>query len=143
MKQTNKSPLILFSKDAKLGKKCTLLDLSRRPSIAAPDAQGNIVSSSETNSQDSSSLSKSTTNDLTSVEDLGSNERMEKETMKEEIDEEKTHELSPGESAAKMEVDPKESQSDEEQSMTECNLVSNSIVFMCGALFPIFVCPIM
>ncbi|KAK1886043.1 Nucleosome-remodeling factor subunit BPTF [Dissostichus eleginoides] len=32
--------------DAKLGKKCTLLDLSRRPSVAAPEAQGAAVSSS-------------------------------------------------------------------------------------------------
>lgn len=99
------------------------------------------MSSSETNSQDSSSLSKPTTDDLTSVEDLGSNERMEKEKKEEMEDKGKTHELSAGESAAKMEVDPKESQSDEEQSMTECDLVSNSIVFscicsMCGALFP-------
>lgn len=100
------------------------------------------MSSSETNSQDSSSLSKPTTDDPTSVEDLGSNERMEMEIKEVTEDKETTHEMSAGESTAKMEVDPKESQSDEEQSMTECDLVSYSNVFIsicsiCGALFSI------
>uniref|UniRef100_A0A8D3DCT4 Bromodomain PHD finger transcription factor n=1 Tax=Scophthalmus maximus TaxID=52904 RepID=A0A8D3DCT4_SCOMX len=45
--------------------------------------------------------------------------------------EEKMEESPVDESPAKMEVDPTESRSDEEQSMTECDLVSNSIVFNC------------
>ncbi len=115
-----------FPKDAKLGKKCTLLDLSRLPSVAEPEAQGAAVFSSEAKDRDSSSLSKSVT-DL--VEDLESSERMQEE-KKEGVDEkEKSEELSADESPAKMEVEPTDLGSDEEQSMTECDLVSNSIVF--------------
>uniref|UniRef100_A0A8C3B3M6 Bromodomain PHD finger transcription factor n=1 Tax=Cyclopterus lumpus TaxID=8103 RepID=A0A8C3B3M6_CYCLU len=44
--------------DAKLGKKCTLLDLSRHASVAALEAQGAAVLSSEAKDQDPSSLSK-------------------------------------------------------------------------------------
>lgn len=105
----------MFSKDAKHGKKCTLLDLSRRPSIAVPEAQGIVASSSETKAQDSSSLSKPTADHL--IEDLDSNERMEEDKKEEVQDKEKMQELSPDESAAKMEVDPTDSRSDDEQSM--------------------------
>lgn len=117
-----------FPKDAKLGKKCTLLDLSRRPSVAEPEAQGAAVLSCETKGQDSLSTSKTPTDHLMSVEDLESNERMEEEGADKK---EKSEELSAEESPAKMEVDPTDSLSDEEQSMTECNLVSNSIEFNC------------
>lgn len=112
--------------------------MSRRPSTAAPEAQGVVASSSDTNSQDSTNLPKPTTDHLVSVEDLDSNERLEKKEETE--DKENTLELSTDESATKMEVDPTESRSDEEQSMTECDLLSHCIVFnyicsMYGALF--------
>lgn len=120
----------MFSKDATLGKKCTLLDLSRRPSVAEPEAQGAAVMS-EAKDQDSPSLSKPATDHMMPVDDLESNERMEEE-KKEGLDEkEKSEELSLDESPAKMELDPTDSRSDEEQSMTECDLVSNSIVSNC------------
>lgn len=122
--------LILFSKDAKLGKKCTLLDLSRRPSIAAPEAQGAAALSSEAKDEGLSSLSKPATDHLLSVENFEINERMEEEKKERVEEKEEAEELSLDESPAKM-VDPTESQSDEEQSMTECDLVSNSIVFNC------------
>lgn len=55
---------------------------------------------------------------LRSVEDLDSKERMEEE-KKEAVDEkEKSEELSTDESPAKMEVDPTDAPSDEEQSMS-------------------------
>ncbi|XP_008294765.1 nucleosome-remodeling factor subunit BPTF isoform X6 [Stegastes partitus] len=98
--------------DAKLGKKCTLLDLSRRPSVVAPEAQGEAALSSEAKDQDSSSLSKP--DHLTSAEGLESNERMEEE-KKEEVDEKEKEESSAVESPAKMEVDPTDSPSDEER----------------------------
>lgn len=119
---------LCFPKDAKLGKKCTLLDLSRQPSVAEPEAQGAAVLSSEAKDRESSSLSEPLTDHLMSVEDLESNERMEEE-KKEVVDEkEKSEELSANESSVKMEVDGTDLGSDEEQSMTECDLVSNSIV---------------
>lgn len=107
----------MSSKDAKLGKKCTLLDLSRRPSVAEPEAQGAAVLSSEAKDQDSSSLSKPATDHLMSAEDRESSERIEEETKAGEDEKEKS-ELSPDESPTKMEVDPADSRSDEEQSMT-------------------------
>uniref|UniRef100_A0AAQ5Z155 Bromodomain PHD finger transcription factor n=1 Tax=Amphiprion ocellaris TaxID=80972 RepID=A0AAQ5Z155_AMPOC len=60
--------------------------------------------------------------------DLESNERLEEE-KKEEVDEKekKKEESSAGESLAKMELEPTDSPSDEEQSMTECDFVSNNI----------------
>lgn len=116
-------------KDAKLGKKCTLLDLSRRASVAEPEAQGAAVLSCATQRQESSSTPKPPTDHLTSVEDLESNERLEEELKSEADKKEKTEELSANESPAKMEVDPTDSRSDEEQSMTACNLVSDSLVF--------------
>lgn len=118
----------MFSKDAKLGKKCNLLDLSRRPSVAEPEAQGAAVSSSEAKDEDSSSLSKPATDHLMSVEDLESNERMEEETKDGSDEKEKTEELSADESPTKMEVDTTDIPSDQEQSMTECDFMSNSVV---------------
>lgn len=103
-----------FSKDAKLGKKCTLLDLSRRPSVAAPDAQ---VSSdtviNESKDQESSILSESAADRLTSVEDLesGDSKAEEKKDGKE-----KSEDLLAEESPEKMGVDPAEPPSEEEQS---------------------------
>ncbi|XP_022061131.2 nucleosome-remodeling factor subunit BPTF isoform X4 [Acanthochromis polyacanthus] len=99
--------------DAKLGKKCNLLDLSRRPSTVTPEAQEAAALSTEAKDQDSSSLSKP--DHLMLGEDLESNNRMEEEN-KEEVDEkEKKEESSAGELLAKMEVDPTDSPSDEEQ----------------------------
>ncbi|XP_062243495.1 nucleosome-remodeling factor subunit BPTF-like isoform X5 [Platichthys flesus] len=102
--------------DAKLGKKCTLLDLSRRPSVATPEAQGAAVLISEAKDQGSCSLSKPATDPLLSAEYLESNEKMEEE-IKEEMDvkEKKTEEMSVEESPAKMEVDPTESPSNAEK----------------------------
>lgn len=140
--QTNlKNKLSLcFPKDAKLGKKCTLLDLSRQPSVAEPEAQGAAVLSSEAKDRDSSSLSKSVTDHLMSVEDLESNERMEEEKKEGADEKEKSEELSADESPVKMEVDPTDLQSDEEQSMTECDLVSNRIVFNCMCSIILILC---
>lgn len=95
-----------FTKDAKLGKKCTLLDLSRRPSAAETDAQEATVLSGVT--KDSSSPPQS-------VEDLEPCERMEEEGAEKK---ETPEELSAEESPTKMDVDPPDSPSDEEQSMT-------------------------
>lgn len=121
----------MFPKDAKLGKKCTLLDLSRRPSVAAPETQGAAVLSSEAKDQDSSHPSKPATDHLMSVDDLESNERMDEEKKERAGEKEKSEELSADESPAKMEVDPTDTRSDEEQSMTECDLVSNRFVLNC------------
>lgn len=104
-------------KDVKLGKKCTLLDLSRRPSVAEPEAQGAAVLSCATKCQDSSCTPKPPTDHLTSVEDLESNERLEEELKSEADKKEKTEELLANESPAKMEADPTDSPLDEEQSM--------------------------
>ncbi|XP_047189812.1 nucleosome-remodeling factor subunit BPTF-like isoform X1 [Scophthalmus maximus] len=102
--------------DAKLGKKCSLLDLSRRPSVATPEAQGAAASVCEAKDQGLCSLSKPATDHLRSAEEFVSNERMKEET-KEEVDiKEKMEESPVDESPAKMEVDPTESRSDEEQS---------------------------
>ncbi|XP_026158254.1 nucleosome-remodeling factor subunit BPTF isoform X2 [Mastacembelus armatus] len=101
--------------DAKLGKKCTLLDLSRRPSVATPEAQGSAALSSETKDQDSSSPSEPTADRLISVEDLKSTEGIGEENKEEVEEKEKTEELSEDESAAKMEADLTDSRSDEEQ----------------------------
>lgn len=106
-----------FLKDAKLGKKCTLLDLSRRPSVAEPEAQGAAVLSCATKRQDSSCTPTPPTDHLMSVEDLESNERLEEELKSEADKKENTEELLANESPAKMEADPTDSQLDEEQSM--------------------------
>lgn len=100
---------ILFFKDAKLGKKCTLLDLSRRPSVVTPEAQGAAATSSEATEEDSSGLPKPLTDQQTS------NEKRDEE-KKEDLDEkEKAKEELP----TKMEVDSTDSPSDEVQSMTD------------------------
>lgn len=93
--------------------------MSRRPSVAASEAQGVTASSSDASDQNSSTLSKPATDHLMSVEDLDSNERMEEE-KKEAVDEkEKSEELnSTDESPAKMEVDPTNEPTDEEKSMS-------------------------
>lgn len=114
--QYNKTGFLFFSKDAKLGKKCTLLDLSRRPSVAAPEAQGAAVSSGEEKDQDSSSLSKPAT-DHPMTNELESNERMEEEKKQGAEEKEKSEELPADETPTKMEVDPPDSRP-EEQSMT-------------------------
>lgn len=98
----------LFSKDAKLGKKCTLLDLSRRHSVGSPEAGAAAASSTEAGDQDSTSLSKPLAGNVES-------ERVEEE-KKEGHDEKET--LSAEASPAKMETDPTDSPLKEEQSMT-------------------------
>lgn len=107
-------PLILFFKDAKLGKKCTLLDLSRRPSVVTPEAQGAAATSSETTEEDSSGLPKPLT------DQQRSNEKRDEE-KKEDLDEKEKakEELPAEESPTKMEVDSTDSPSDEVQSMTD------------------------
>nr|XP_019939674.1 PREDICTED: nucleosome-remodeling factor subunit BPTF isoform X3 [Paralichthys olivaceus] len=98
--------------DAKLGKKCTLLDLSQRPTVAAPEAQGAAVLITEAKDQGSCSLSKPATDPLLSPE---SDEMMEEEKEEEMDVKEKTEELLAEESPAKMEVDPTETRLDGEQ----------------------------
>ncbi|XP_019939674.2 nucleosome-remodeling factor subunit BPTF isoform X3 [Paralichthys olivaceus] len=97
--------------DAKLGKKCTLLDLSQRPTVAAPEAQGAAVLITEAKDQGSCSLSKPATDPLLSPE---SDEMMEEEKEEEMDVKEKTEELLAEESPAKMEVDPTETRLDGE-----------------------------
>ncbi|KAM8880253.1 nucleosome-remodeling factor subunit BPTF-like isoform 8-T9 [Spinachia spinachia] len=106
--------------DAKLGKKCTLLDLSRHHSVAASGAQQAAVSSPGAKDQDFCSLSKSATGPPMSVE--ASNGKME-ETKKEGVAEMKrSEELSADGSPAEMEVDPTDSQTEEMQSTTRGHL---------------------
>lgn len=82
--------------------KCTLLDLSRRPSVITPEAQGTVASSSETKAPSSSSPSHSGADHL--MQNLNAHGNMDEEMQVKE-------------SVTKMEVDPTDSQSDEEQSM--------------------------
>lgn len=91
-----------------MGKKCTLLNLSRRPSVTAAGAQetGQIRSEER-------DLSSSAADGVMSAEDLESKEKLEK-TLKEGTNElEKVED----ESTAKMEVEPSCSLSDEQQGM--------------------------
>ncbi|KAG7485284.1 nucleosome-remodeling factor subunit BPTF isoform X1 [Solea senegalensis] len=98
--------------DAKLGKKCTLLDLSRRPSVAAPEAQEPAALTSEAKDQGLCSLSSPATERLMSVE---SDEGMEVEKKEELSVKEKLEELPVDESPVKTEMDPSESRGDETQ----------------------------
>lgn len=91
-----------FSIDAKLGKRCTLLDLSRRPSLVASRAHDSPASSSETKDQDSTGLSRKP------AEDAESTERMEQE------ENEEPEEKKPTGSPVKMEGDPTDSASKEQ-----------------------------
>ena len=106
-----KMSLSSSSKDAKLGKKCTLLDLSRRHSVVTPETGDAAASSSVAEDPDSACLSKSLAANVES-------ERTEEE-KKEELDEKenKKENLLADASPAKMETDPPESPS-KEQSMT-------------------------
>lgn len=106
-----------FTEDAKLGKKCTLLDLSRRPSATETDAQEAAVLSGVT---------KGSSSPPQSAEDSESCERMEEEGAEKK---ETPEELPAEESPTKMDVDPPDSPSDEEQS--KCKLVSDSNMFSC------------
>lgn len=78
--------------------------------------------------QDSCSTPKTPTDHATSGENLETSGRMEKEETKEADKKGKSEELSAEESPEKMEVDHRDSPSNEEQSMTEFTLVSESII---------------
>lgn len=94
-----------FSVDAKLGKKCSLLDLSRRPSVIAPETQNSAALKSEAKDPNSTCLSKP------SARELDSTEKVEENTKEEMDDKEiKTESSSADESPANMEVDSKEKQ---------------------------------
>lgn len=108
---------MLFLIDAKLGKKCTLLDLSCRPSVPESESQGVAVLSCTTKGQDPASTPKSLLDCLPS-EDLDSCERMEEEMKKGEAEKEKSEELPAEHSPAKMELDPTDPVSDEYKRMS-------------------------
>uniref|UniRef100_A0AAQ4NPJ3 Bromodomain PHD finger transcription factor n=1 Tax=Gasterosteus aculeatus aculeatus TaxID=481459 RepID=A0AAQ4NPJ3_GASAC len=96
--------------DAKLGKKCTLLDLSRHLGVAASGAQQAAVSSGEAKDQD---LSKSAPDPPMTVEE--SKEEMEEEKKHGVDEKEKSEELSADGSPAEMEVDPTDAPIEEMQ----------------------------
>lgn len=122
----------VFFLDAKLGKKCTLLDLSQRSIVAEPETQVDALLSSVTKGQDSCSTPKTPTDHAASGEDLETSKGTEKEETKEEADKKgKSEELSAEESLEKMEVDCRDSPSNEEQSMTKFTLVSESLILDC------------
>lgn len=108
---------MLYLIDAKLGKKCTLLDLSRRPSVPESESQGVAVLSCMTKGQDPAGTPRSPPDRLTSGE-LESCEGAEEGTKTGEADKEKPEELPAEESPAKMEVDPTEPESDENKRMS-------------------------
>lgn len=109
--------MLLFLIDAKLGKKCTLLDLSRRPSVPESESQGVAVLSCITKGQDPASSPKSPLDRLPSA-DLESCERVEEEMIKAEAGKEKSEELPSEDSPAKMELDPTDPVSDENKRMS-------------------------
>lgn len=102
--------------------------MSQRPCVVKPKAQGAAVLGCATKGQDSANTSKSP---MDLLADLESNERMEVERNKGVGEKENSEELPADEVSAKMEVDPADLLSDEEQSMKKCSLVSKSIVFIC------------
>lgn len=110
------------SVDAKLGKKCTLLDLSQHHTVAEPETQVAALLSSVTNNQEPRSNlpspSPSPADQATSGGTLQT-ERTEEERAKEEAYEGKSEDLPAAASQEKMEVDPKDSPSHEKQSMSE------------------------
>lgn len=115
----NCTPCICFDVliDAKLGKKCTLLDLSRRPSVPESESQGVAVLSCITKGQDPASSPKSPLDRLASA-DLESCERVEEEIKKGEAEKEKLEELPAEDLPAKMELDPTDPVSDENKRMS-------------------------
>ncbi|MEQ2273666.1 hypothetical protein XENORESO_007247, partial [Xenotaenia resolanae] len=92
--------------DSKLGKRCNLLDLSRRPSLVVPEAQDGPALSSETKDRDSTDLSRKP------AEDVESTERMEGNKNEEQDEKE---EKKPADSPVKMEVDSTGSSSKEQK----------------------------
>lgn len=103
--------------DAKLGKKCTLLDLSRRPSVPESESQGVAVLSCITKGQNPASSPKSPLDCLTSA-DLESCETVEEEMKEWEAEKEKSEELPAEDSPTKMELDPTDPVSDENKRMS-------------------------
>uniref|UniRef100_A0A146Q2T1 Bptf protein n=1 Tax=Fundulus heteroclitus TaxID=8078 RepID=A0A146Q2T1_FUNHE len=94
------SDFFLPPKDAKLGKKCSLLDLSRRPSLVAPEALDGPALGGETKDQDSTGVSRKPVGDVKTKKNEDADEREEKE---------------PADWSVKMEVDPTESPSKEQK----------------------------
>lgn len=109
--------------DAKLGKKCNLLDLSQHPTVAEPETQVAALLSSVTSNQEPRSNPPSPSTQTTSGGNLAT-ERMKEEPAKEEADEGKSEELSAEASLEKMEVEPKGSPSNEKQSMSKRCLIT-------------------
>uniref|UniRef100_A0A672II38 Bromodomain PHD finger transcription factor n=1 Tax=Salarias fasciatus TaxID=181472 RepID=A0A672II38_SALFA len=96
--------LVLFYKDAKLGKKCTLLDLSRGSSATPSEAREASDFTNEAKEQESSNISKVLKN-LGSAEKIEGNQRKEMEEKETAADE----------SPAKMEVDREDKASVKEE----------------------------
>lgn len=106
-----------FFIDAKLGKKCTLLDLSHRPSVPQAESQGVAVLSCITKGQDPSSPPKSPLDHLPSA-DSESCEMVEEEMKKGEAEKGKSEESPAEDSPVKMDLDPPDSVSSENKSMS-------------------------
>lgn len=98
--------------DAKLGKKCTLLDLSHRPSVPQSESQGVAVLSCITKGQDPASPPQSPLKSAGSE----SGEVVEEELKQREAGSEKAEELPAEDSAVKMDLDPPDSVLDENKS---------------------------
>lgn len=106
--------------------------MSQRPIVAEPETQVAALLSSVTKGQDSCSTPKTPTDHATSGENLETSKGTEKEKSKEEADKKgMSEELSAEESPEKMEVDRRDSPSNEEQSMTKFTLVFESIILDC------------
>lgn len=107
--------VLLLLIDAKLGKKCTLLDLSRRASVPESESQGVAVLTCITKNQDPDGTPK--LDRLTSA-DLETCQRVEEEMKTGEAEKEKSEELPEGDSAEKMDLEPTDPVSDENKGMS-------------------------
>lgn len=105
-----------------MGKKCNLLDLSQHPTVAEPETQVAALFSSVTSNQEPRSNPPSLADQPNSGGNLAT-ERTKEERANEEADEGKSEELSAEASQEKMEVEPKDSPSNEKQSMSERCLI--------------------
>lgn len=101
--------------DGKLGKKCTLLDLSHRPSVPESESQGVAVLSCITKGQDPASTPSP---DRLTCADLEACEKVKKETKEGEPEKGKSEELPAEDSPAKMELDPTDAVPDDNKSMS-------------------------
>lgn len=109
--------------DAKFGKKCNLLDLSQHPTVAEPETQVAALLSSVTSNQEPRSNPPSPADQTTSGGTLAT-EKTKEEPAKEEKDEKKPEGLAAELSPEKMEVEPKDSPSNEKQSMSKRCLIT-------------------